>query len=93
MVYDGAHLLKRAKVIRAGLVPVTMPFSIKMGVSCAASSSVGMTSSRVPLWLALEKDTETEPDNIASATLCWRVVNQEFDWSRRNPLMSLAIYK
>jgi len=70
MVDKAAHLLKRAKVMRVGLVPVTRPFSIKIGVSCAASSSVGMTSSRVPLWLALEKLTVTEPDNMASATLC-----------------------
>jgi len=40
----------------------------------------------------LENETVTEPDNMASATLCWRVVNHESDWSRRNPLMSLAIY-
>jgi len=79
MVYKAAHLENLANVMRAGLVPLTMPFSIKMGVSCAASSSVGMTSSLVPLWLALENETVTEPDNMASATLCCRVVNHESD--------------
>ena len=92
MVKDVAHLANRAKVMRAGFVPVTNDLSIKTVVNWLASSSVGNTNSWLPLCEALEKETVTLPARIASATRSLSVSNQASDCSFKKAVMSLAIY-